>query len=295
MTNKIYISTKNNNTKVEFGRFSKKFLFEEDIKTFPASKISEVTLIAIDKPKIKDLFLPFKKKILYRLEYKEARKIKFDIFFYAIFFDEIFEWDSSFLPFSKSYLPFFPVRVGIFHEIEKIKEKVGIEFFISNSFLFKKEKLISVVVSKKSNLIWQRMRLKMIDKLSKEIDELEIYGRGFKTISDKSQALIRYKYNIAIENSSSGPSEKLWDPLLCECIVFYGGSLDLIHPLIREAIIKIDIFKPHESLKIIKNELKNEEKVKSISSEKWKKIKNKILELYTFENTISSHLKFYFK
>ena len=128
------------------------------------------------------------------------------------------------------------------------------------------------------------MRLKMIYQLNDEIDELEIYGRGFKTISDKSQALIRYKYNIAIENSSSGPSEKLWDPLLCNCIVFYGGNLDLVYPLLRKAIIQIPIFDKYKAKKIISSELKTSRIINSITKEDWLEIKSSIKRLYSFEN-----------
>ncbi len=277
---KFYLSTKNDNLIKEFIRFKdKEFLNEKELKNHDLNK---VILVSIDNPKINDLLRPFHKKILFRLEYLPVRKMPFDIFFYNLFFDFIFEWDSSYLRNSKSFLPFFPPRIGLVHEEKFVEEIINLNHFFVNQF--KKPKLISTVISNKKNLSWQKARVDLIDFLTKELVVIERFGRGFNTIKDKSDALINFKYHIAIENCSNGPSEKLWDPLLCNCVVFYGGSLELVHPILRKAILQIPIFDKQKAKEIIIYELNSSQILNSLNSEDWTEIKKTIKRLYTFEN-----------
>ena len=277
---KYYLSTNNSNLKKELIRFNKsKFINREELKKYNSA---EIILISIDKPRFKDLLIPFNKKILFRLEYLPVRKFPFDIFFYKLFFDFIFEWDSSFIDNSCSFLPFFPPRIGMIHENEIVEEKVNLNYFFLNQF--KKSNLISTIISDKKLLLWQKKRIELIEFLVKDINQIERYGRGFKKVLDKSEVLIPFKYHIAIENCENGPSEKLWDPLLCNCIVFYGGNLDLVYPLIRKAIIQIPIFDKYKSKKIISNELKTSRIFNSVTKEDWLEIKSSIKRLYSFEN-----------
>lgn len=277
---KYFLSTNNCNLNKELIRFNKsKFIKKEELKNYNPA---EIILISIDKPRFKDLLIPFNKKILFRLEYLPVRKFPFDIFFYYLFFDFIFEWDSSFINSSFSFLPFFPPRIGMIHENEIIDEKVNLDYFFLTQF--KKSNLISTVISDKKLLLWQKERIELIEFLVKDINQIERYGRGFKKVLDKSEVLIPFKYHIAIENCENGPSEKLWDPLLCNCIVFYGGNIDLVYPIIRKAIIQIPIFDKYKSKEIISNELITSRVFNSITKQDWIEIKSSIKRLYTFEN-----------
>ena len=297
MKRKYYLSTNNKNLNIEFFRSNSDIFIKIDLKKISIEEIKEIILIAIDTPNMSDLFLPFKKKILYRLEYKEARSKKnlFFSYLYSLFFDVIFEWDSNFFYNSKSFLPFFPPRVGLIHETNKIKEVKNIDFFLTNDFHSRKIKSISSVVSNKAYLEWHKLRLKMIFELKSFIPEIKIFGRGFNQIPDKSDALINFKYHICAENSPFGPSEKLWDPLLCQCIVFYAGSLDLVHPILRNAIIPIDIYDVESSLRTINEELKSSFIYNKLSISDWKFIKETIVKYYSLENIIENQLKNYLK
>ena len=277
---KFYLSTANENLNLEFLRYKKCNLVDE--KDLKNQNIREVILISIDKPRLIDLTKPFYKKILFRLEYLPVRKFPFDIYLYMFFFDFIFEWDSFLLNNSFSFLPFFPPRIGMIHENEIVKEKIEINYFI-NSY-FKKSNLISTVMSDKKNLLWQKTRINLIDFLEIEDIKIKRFGRGTNMINDKSEALIPFKYHIAIENCSNGPSEKLWDPLLCNCVVFYGGNLELIHPNIRKAIIQIPIFNKKKSKEIICKEIQESKVLNSINEKEWKEIKLTIKKFYSFEN-----------
>ena len=295
MKRKYYISTKNKNLNIEFLRLGSDIFIKSNLENISIEEIKNTVLIAIDTPSIKDLYLPFRKKILFRLEYKEARSKKnlFYSYLYSLFFDIIFEWDSNLFKNSISFLPFFPPRVGLMHETNNVKELKSIDYFLSNDFTSQKIQSISSVVSNKSYLEWHKLRLKMIFELKNLIPDLKIFGRGFNQIPDKSDALINFKYHIAAENSPSGPSEKLWDPLLCQCIVFYAGSLDLVHPILRNAIIPIDIYDFEYSIKTIKDELESSTIYNGISSSDWEIIKETIIKYYTFENTIENQLNNY--
>ena len=118
---KFYLSTSNENLKLEFFRYKKcNIIDEKDLKN---ENIREIILISIDKPRFIDLTKPFYKKILFRLEYLPVRKFPYDIFLYRLFFDYIFEWDSYLLNKSYSFLPFFPPRIGMINEKKNSKRK----------------------------------------------------------------------------------------------------------------------------------------------------------------------------
>ena len=295
MINIYYLSTNNTNLFEEFLRYKRYFINRDQLLKLTKNQIKTVIMVAIDEPKIEDLFLPFKKKILYLLEYKEARRTLKLIFtyLYAGFFDLIFEWDTNLIKNSKSFLPFFPPRVGLIHESYKVKEVKKINYFYNRNFYKNKTHLISSVVSNKNRLKWHKLRLDLIFSLKSKIPEIDIFGRGFNVIPDKANSLIKYKYHIASENSYSGPSEKLWDPLLCNCIVFYAGNLNLIHPIIRSAIIPIDIYNFESCYKKIKHELQTSKIFNSLSISDWKNIKITIKNYYSFEEIVKKQIQNY--
>jgi len=290
-----YLSSNNENLFIEFLRSDKDFIKREQLLKLNKKEIQKVTMVAIDTPNVKDLFLPFQKKIIYFLEYKQARSKRniFNSYLYAIFFDLIFEWDTNFFKHSKSFLPFFPARVGLIHEMSSVKEVRSINYFLEEDFYSKKTHLISSVVSNKTFLEWHKLRLDLIFSLKSLIKELDVFGRGFNLIKDKSNALIKYKYHIAAENCDSGPSEKLWDPLLCQCVVFYIGNLDFVHPRIRPAIVPIDIYDIQSSYKKIKLELQTSQIFNSLSINDWKSIKQTIISYYSFGEIVKNQIQFY--
>ena len=290
-----YLSVNNENLYAEFLRFDNEFIKRNELNQLSSDEIREVIMVTIDTPNVKDLFLPFKKKILYILEYKEAKSKKqiFYSYLLSLFFDLIFEWDANLCKNSKSFLPFFPTRVGLIHEKYKVKELKGINFFLENNFHKNKNLLISSVVSNKKVLDWHKLRLKMIFELKSLIPELDIFGRGFNTIPEKSDALIKYKYHIVSENCDSGPSENLWDRLLCQCVVFYSGNLDLVHPQLRAAIIQINIYDIFGSYEIITSELEKFSVFYSLTSDDWANIKKTIRDYYSFEKIFKKQIQTY--
>lgn len=85
---------------------------------------------------------------------------------------------------------------------------------------------ISIVTSSKTFTPYHRKRLAFIEALQRIIpDRIEMFGRGFRSVDDKADALLPYAYHLAIENGD-GPdlwTEKLADPFLCWSFPFYAG------------------------------------------------------------------------
>jgi hypothetical protein len=164
---------------------------------------------------------------------------------------------------------------------------------LDNDYFYnKKTKNISSIVTSNYNLIGHKLRLEFLKYLNNKIDidvygkifdgdkELnggiilknlnnykgEIPGHGTACHSKKELGLEDYKYHIAIENSFENNywTEKIVDPILCECLTFYDGCLNLNEILHPESYIKINLNDFESSYKIIIDSIKNKEWEKRI-------------------------------
>lgn len=108
---------------------------------------------------------------------------------------------------------------------------------------------ISIVTSNKTLTEFHHKRLQFIETLVEKIpDHLEVFGRGFRTLDDKADALLPYRYHLALENDK-GPhswTEKLADPWLCWAFPFYAGCDNLEEYFSRESFEYLDINNPEE-------------------------------------------------
>lgn len=108
----------------------------------------------------------------------------------------------------------------------------------------RKDRLLSVVTSVKSNLPGHRARLEFVLALKRYFgDDLDVYGRGLAEIPDKSVALMRYRFHIAIENSAIDHywTEKLADPFLALSFPIYYGAPNITEYFPRGSLASIDI------------------------------------------------------
>jgi hypothetical protein len=121
-----------------------------------------------------------------------------------------------------------------------VEAKLGLEKIL-NSWNNPRSILLSVITSNKTHTHQQRQRIKFIEYLSKYISNVEIYGRGFNEISDKSDILLRSKYHLALENSTHDGywTEKFIDPLICGTQIFYAGDKTLKN--VFKSLIEIDL------------------------------------------------------
>ena len=108
---------------------------------------------------------------------------------------------------------------------------------------------------------------------------------------NKSNGLKGYKYYFMIENNyeSNFITEKLWEPILCETLVFYYGCPNVTHYIDPAAFVLLDINDFEKSYQLIKQ---------AISEDWWsqrieiiRKEKRKILDELAFFPTIDKIIK----
>lgn len=75
-------------------------------------------------------------------------------------------------------------------------------------------------------------------------NDLTVFGRGIRPVSNKAQAMDDFAYHIAIENHIEPHhwTEKITDCFLAYCLPFYYGPPNIGAYFPEEAIIPIDIF-----------------------------------------------------
>lgn len=118
-----------------------------------------------------------------------------------------------------------------------------------------KSKTLSVVSSDQTWLPGHKLRYAFVNKLIGHFkDKIDVFGRGFRPVDDKFDALAPYKYSIAIENSVIPGyfTEKIADCYLTHTMPIYFGcpnieeyfdprSLSLVDPHdFKSAVEKIE-------------------------------------------------------
>ncbi len=114
-----------------------------------------------------------------------------------------------------------------------------------------KDDKISIVTSTKASTDYHRKRLAFIEILKDRIPEhIELYGRGFKPVDDKMDALLPHKYHLALENGAGRYTwtEKLADPLLCWALPFYVGCTNVADELPADSIVPLDMDDPDTAI-----------------------------------------------
>jgi len=115
---------------------------------------------------------------------------------------------------------------------------------IANLTVPTKTKSISVISSDLTLLPGHKKRFAFVNKLIGHFkDRIDIYGRGFNEIPDKYDALIDYKYSIAIENNvlEGYFTEKISECFLTYTLPVYFGCPDIEDYYDQRSIVKIDI------------------------------------------------------
>ncbi len=152
----------------------------------------------------------------------------------------------------------------------------------------KKEKLISVITSRKAFTQGHVDRLRFIEKLQNLYgDKVDIYGRGFCDFNDKWDVLAPYRYHIAIENSCTDYywTEKLADCYLAETFPFYHGCTNVGDYFPRDSYEPIDIRNFEQTAKIIDKAI--EEDRFTASQTAITKAKERILGEYNIFNYVA--------
>ena len=91
--------------------------------------------------------------------------------------------------------------------------------------IYKKSKLISIIVSDKIQTFGHKLRHSTIDVLKKNKYDISIFGKGYNPIEYKLEALKDFAFSIVIENSKMDYyfSEKIIDLFITGTIPIYWG------------------------------------------------------------------------
>lgn len=129
---------------------------------------------------------------------------------------------------------------------------------IKDAFLPKTKLLSTICSDKRDGHTMHKKRYDFTKLMEQEIPELDRFGRGFKFIENKYEALDHYKFHVVIENHIEKHmwSEKLADAFLGFTVPIYCGCPNIYDYFPVDSIILIDINNPQEAIEIIKNIIK---------------------------------------
>lgn len=156
---------------------------------------------------------------------------------------------------------------------------------------FHKDKLISVISSAKDFSAGHRQRIKFLNKLQDHFgDQIDAFGRGYREIEDKWDALSRYKYHVGLENSSVNDywTEKLGDAYLAGCYPIYYGCPNINKYFDSSALTVIDITNPEEAIRIIESCI--DESRYEYAKQKIEEARNDVLNRYNLFAMICDHI-----
>ena len=163
----------------------------------------------------------------------------------------------------------------------------------------KVDKIISIL-SKKNHDDGHIKRIEFIRKLEERgFNGIDVYGaenfHNYKNYigktNDKSE-MAKYKYCFSCENNweKNYATEKIWEPILCECLCFYWGCPNLEEYIDSRAFVRLDLDDFESSLKIINKAIQDDlwsQRLQFIRDEK-QKIITKLGFFPTLENIIES-------
>ena len=93
------------------------------------------------------------------------------------------------------------------------------------------------------------------------IEELKLTNyKGKMTIQDKHNAIVPYKYYFMVENNYEKGfiTEKMWEPILCESLVFYYGCPDIHEYVDSDVFVLLDMNDFEKSYQIIKQAIQED-------------------------------------
>jgi hypothetical protein len=117
-----------------------------------------------------------------------------------------------------------------------------------------KPRLLSVICSSKRLTPGHELRLDFVDRLVKHFgSDIDLFGTEFNYIADKGDAIVPYKYHIAIENSVYLHywTEKLADAFLGFAYPIYYGCPNVSDYFPEGSLTAIDITQPEAALRTI--------------------------------------------
>jgi len=166
----------------------------------------------------------------------------------------------------------------------------------------RKDKIISIL----SNKYFDEGHIKRVNFIKymeeKNKNQINIYGKenyfrfnnyqGILIDDKKEKCYINYKYCFAVENNEeyNYATEKIWEPILCECLAFYWGCPNLEEYIDSRAFVRLDLNDFEGSLNIINQAIEENwwhQRIDIIRKEK-EKIINKLAFLPILNNILNN-------
>jgi hypothetical protein len=124
-----------------------------------------------------------------------------------------------------------------------------------------KPRLISCIASNLSQLKGQQLRVNFVNKLKKELHQIEFFGKGSHFLTDKMKGLLPYRYSISIENTSAPDyfTEKINDCFLTYTVPIYYGCRNINRYFPEKSFIQINIEKPDIAIEKIRSVLNEDD------------------------------------
>ncbi|RLA59026.1 MAG: glycosyltransferase [Epsilonproteobacteria bacterium] len=118
----------------------------------------------------------------------------------------------------------------------------------------KTKKISTVCSNKQQGHTLHKLRYEFTKIMEERIPELERFGRGFRWIETKADALDDYEFHVAIENHYAPHvwTEKLADAFLGYTVPIYHGCPNVYEYFPKESVIQIDIHDVEGSISKIK-------------------------------------------
>lgn len=127
--------------------------------------------------------------------------------------------------------------------------------------LRKQHDLAMVFSAKRMRVTLHNRRFQFMHGLIEQIPEMHVFGRGYRPLDDKADALDDYRYHIAIENHIEDHhwTEKLADAFLGLTLPFYCGCPNAAEYFPADSFIPIDMRDPQAAARIIREAIANGE------------------------------------
>lgn len=136
----------------------------------------------------------------------------------------------------------------------------------NNAYTFGYDHLVSVRMPEKHNRIsvvcsnnrftpGQCLRLDFLAEAKRQLgDQIVHFGRGFTPVAEKMQAILPYRFHLALENCQYPNywSEKISDAYLSWAFPMYVGCPNLEQFIPAESFLRIDPAKPEESIRTLR-------------------------------------------
>lgn len=169
----------------------------------------------------------------------------------------------------------------LINEDERFQFVLGNGFWIIEPKIYQKNKNVSMICSNKSITPLHKKRIEIANKFKTEID---LFGRGIRTIEKKEEALCDYMFSIVVENdlSDTWVTEKVFDCFATGTIPVYLGTKKISNFFNKDGIIFYN-----DDIKI--QDLNKElyfSKIEAIKQNLDKVVPLELPEEYLFENII---------